>query len=334
MAITLRNTKGSALSFAELDGNFTDLQSRINGLPDSAQVAVIVAQNAIDSADAILLINANSLDSAEAQAMIDSNLGTQTINDSATVQAMIDSNLGLQSINDSATVQGMIDSSLGLQNINDSSQVQAIIDSNFGAIDTDLIPALDSIYDLGSTTNKWKDLHLSGSTIHLGGQTIKNEGGKFQFSQELSTGENNISVTEGNGFFVNLYANVASADSQAFAYGAQANSLKLEGNTIQFATVDGIVAAEMVANEGIMSIGDSINGGGALIVPNATIAQRNATAGRPKFKKGAIVYQTDSNSFEFYDSDGWQKFIKLDTLKTEVAASADFAAFKTRIAAL
>lgn len=296
MAITLRNTKGSSLSFSELDGNFTDLDTRITNLPDSSQVSAIIIAD-VDSAYVQARVDAAaSLDSAEAQAMIDLSLASTTVNDSGTVQA--------------------------------------IVDSNFGAVNADFIPLLDSTYDLGSSTKKWKDLHLSGTTIHLGGQTISNQGGKFNFSQELSTGANNVSVQEGNGYFVNLLANMTSADSQAFNYGAQAYSMKLEGNTIQFATVDGPVAAEVITNQGILSVGDSINGGGAMIVPNSTIAQRNTTAGFSKFRTGAIVYQTDSNHFEFYDNNGWQKFIKLDTLKTEVAASADFAAFKTRIAAL
>ena len=47
MTITLRNTKGSELSFTELDGNFTDLDTRIIALPDSAQVATIITEKGI-----------------------------------------------------------------------------------------------------------------------------------------------------------------------------------------------------------------------------------------------------------------------------------------------
>lgn len=49
MAITLRLTKGSELTYAELDGNFTDLDTRINALPDSSQVSGIIL-NDVDSA--------------------------------------------------------------------------------------------------------------------------------------------------------------------------------------------------------------------------------------------------------------------------------------------
>jgi hypothetical protein len=44
-----------------------------------------------------------------------------------------------------------------------------------------LIPTLDETYDLGSSTFKWRDLHLSGSSINLDGCFIKHEGGAVKF---------------------------------------------------------------------------------------------------------------------------------------------------------
>lgn len=56
---------------------------------------------------------------------------------------------------------------------------EANFDSDFGvaitSIDGSLIPALDSTYDLGSQTNKWHDLWLSGNTINLGGSRISSD---------------------------------------------------------------------------------------------------------------------------------------------------------------
>lgn len=40
----------------------------------------------------------------------------------------------------------------------------------------DFVPAIDSAYDLGSASFKWKDLYLSGSTINLGDRTISQVG--------------------------------------------------------------------------------------------------------------------------------------------------------------
>lgn len=39
------------------------------------------------------------------------------------------------------------------------------------------IPSVDSAFDLGDSDFKWKDLHLSGNTIHLGGVKLKATGG-------------------------------------------------------------------------------------------------------------------------------------------------------------
>lgn len=47
----------------------------------------------------------------------------------------------------------------------------------------DLLPSLGNTYDLGSPTNPWKSLHISGQTLYLGGLT---------FSQEPSTGAMSI----------------------------------------------------------------------------------------------------------------------------------------------
>ena len=56
---------------------------------------------------------------------------------------------------------------------------QANFDSDFldtiDSISGNLIPSLDETYDLGSPTNKWKDLYLSGNSITLGGLVITDE---------------------------------------------------------------------------------------------------------------------------------------------------------------
>jgi len=48
-------------------------------------------------------------------------------------------------------------------------------------ISGDLIPSSDVTFDLGSPTNRWNDLYLSGSTIDIGGATISVVGGSFEF---------------------------------------------------------------------------------------------------------------------------------------------------------
>ena len=51
--------------------------------------------------------------------------------------------------------------------------------TSLGSISTSIIPDTDITYDLGSATNRFRDLYLSGNTIHLGGDTkisVNNDG--------------------------------------------------------------------------------------------------------------------------------------------------------------
>jgi hypothetical protein len=61
------------------------------------------------------------------------------------------------------------------------SNVASIVDTGGHTVtlSANLIPSADGVYDLGSASNKWKDLHLTGASIKLGGITISalgNEG--------------------------------------------------------------------------------------------------------------------------------------------------------------
>ena len=72
---------------------------------------------------------------------------------------------------------------------------QAIIDSNFLNVGSNLIPALDSTYDLGSPTKKWKDLYLSGNSIYLGGHQIHTDGNNIRF---IDSNGNNVGLQANN----------------------------------------------------------------------------------------------------------------------------------------
>mgnify|MGYP005988612531 CR=1 FL=1 len=48
-----------------------------------------------------------------------------------------------------------------------------------------ILPGADKLFDLGSSTAAWRDLYLSGSTIHLGGIRIKESNGVFTTTDSL-----------------------------------------------------------------------------------------------------------------------------------------------------
>lgn len=54
----------------------------------------------------------------------------------------------------------------------DSAETLALLSSGVNSI----LPEADSVYDLGSPTRKWRDLYLSGNSLHLGGQIISVDG--------------------------------------------------------------------------------------------------------------------------------------------------------------
>ena len=56
MAIVFRSVKGSALTHAELDANFTDLNNRVLAQIDSASIINMAKANSLDSAEAVTLI--------------------------------------------------------------------------------------------------------------------------------------------------------------------------------------------------------------------------------------------------------------------------------------
>ena len=58
----------------------------------------------------------------------------------------------------------------------DSAAITTLTTGNI-TVDGNVVPAIDSAYDLGSATNKWRELHLSGQSIYLGNIVLKDENG-------------------------------------------------------------------------------------------------------------------------------------------------------------
>ncbi|MDB4339614.1 hypothetical protein OAA08_00860 [bacterium] len=128
-----------------------------------------------------------------------------------TVAKLSGNNIGLDSgevkdLIDSAYIQAR-QSSVGSGGI-DSAATQAMIDSNFLAVNSHFIPSLDSTFDLGHSTKKWKDLYLSGNTIYMSGHNIHKQGNAFRF-------------VDSNGSLVNLIAANIFDSAQVLAITAQ-----------------------------------------------------------------------------------------------------------------
>ena len=127
-----------------------------------------------------------------------------------------------------------------------------------------IVPSSNLVHNLGSPTNRWKDLYLSGNTIDLGGTTISASEGGINFPEANITGNlysgyitvvNSISanvwnklysanvIESSNLFYTNarVYANVSPMIDASFYQAntafAQANTAFAQAN-VSFATAN------------------------------------------------------------------------------------------------
>ena len=139
MAIVFRNTKGSALTHAELDGNFSDLNNRVGTLIDSSAIISLIGANAIDSARSITLINSSLLNTIDAAYVQARQVDLQR--DSAFISNIVDSNY----VQARQTSGGSIDSAAAISLI-DSAYVLARAPAQDFLDSAETINLIDSAY--------------------------------------------------------------------------------------------------------------------------------------------------------------------------------------------
>ena len=244
-------TKDNTISLPDSSGTLV-LDTNIAAVVNTATVGIInsvVDSNYIalrtgvaqDSGATLLIVRANSIDSAEAIALIDS----------AYVQAR--------------------------QLAGTDQALWAKLDSIGGNVS----PALDSTYDLGDSNRRWKDLWLSGQTIHLGDATITNNGTNISFGRPI---EANIKVENS----MDLKGN-SIVDS---------NGVNLRSPKFNFKTIDGVDYIHFNQSAPQIRIGDSNT-------PAGYIQLGHNITNSGSVGKGTIHYNSTSNQFNFKDSDGW-----------------------------
>ena len=333
MPITLRLTKGSELTYAELDGNFTHINNQISNLPDSGQVSAIIL-NDVDSAYVNARLDTTSfLDSAEAIALIDaahvqarqdyayaSLTGAPNVLDSANVSAIILDDVDAAYVQARETPQDFAYASLTGAPTNvsqfandagyltaaatvDSAEVEAIIGTKLLAVDQNIIPDLDSTYSLGSPTHKWKDLYLSGNTLHLGNLIMSVDSIGLQMNQAINaeirmTG--NLDLQDG--IITSTTGDIQIIPKTTFPFGNNKTqflhqagdagfmpNLTLHGTDVFFGDSPGF------PNFGLNNIYMHV---GRIDMQGSPLSDNDGF-------KAAVVYHEDSAKFKFKDSDGW-----------------------------
>ena len=140
--------------------------------------------------------------------------GTTTQNNAftgASGEITVDTTLNTLRVHDSSTAGG--------HELLNTSSSQTFSNKTVGS---HLLPTVDSTYDLGDSAKKWRDLYLSGSTIHLGSILLQDSGGKLVTKDSAggtsaSVGFTNTDqMTEGS---TNLYHTIARVRSALSASG-------------------------------------------------------------------------------------------------------------------
>ena len=170
---------------------------------------------------------------------------------------------------------------------------------NFSAINQAMIPDTDVTHDLGSSTHKWKDLYLSGSTLHLGASATISAGTGSEIvlpSIKIGAGAN----------AVKLSANASGGLETQAVVGGTTQAVKPAGGTVQVAD---LAAMQAIANP---TIGDFVS-----VVSNKTIYMYNGTG----FYKIAVMVNESPTAITGVD--GSYQLAKDSTATTITAISSD-----------
>ena len=127
----------------------------------------------------------------------------------------------------------------------DSDLVTQLVDSSYASISTSLIPSTDSTYDLGTADKKWRELYLSGNTIHLGDAKLSADAsGNIEVRDnlgqlkkivvdeiEVGTGANKVKLKGNNG---KLRVDNTSDAQQKLDFGLNTTSDLTEGTRLYY----------------------------------------------------------------------------------------------------
>jgi hypothetical protein len=115
-----------------------------------------------------------------------------------------------------------------------------------------VIPSADGVYDLGSASNKWKELHLTGSSIKLGGITISSLGDEGITITGTSGEQANV-VTPQLGGAANVSANIATLEANVAS-----TDTRLGANITLLTDEDTALQARIAANTLVAASNDFI----------------------------------------------------------------------------
>jgi hypothetical protein len=186
-------------------------------------------------------------------------------------------------------------------------RINASINLN-GTITSNIVPAANEVYDLGTSSTRFRDLYLSGSSLHLGDAVLTSTGSAVNLPAGSTV--NGVLIGSGGGNGGDFEFNVAADDSTLVSIAS--------GETLQFAGSGGIstssdaegkITISLPSTLPINILGDvkgSVFGDDSSVLVDALNGNINGTT----INASAALNLGSSSPFEIFKADG------LATLRT------------------
>jgi len=234
--------------------NVTSLATINNATVTTATVATLLATNV--SAGTIDLSTGITAGSAK---ITNANITTASVGTLVNTNS-ISTNISAGTIDLST---GITAGSAKITNLSSTNSSIGSFVSGSGTVGGHLVPSSNITYDLGSATQRWRDLYLSGNTIHLGEKQLSLTGDTFQLE--------NISVIGTREATSTTSASIVVAGGVGIS-----GKLRVAGTSyITNAEITSVTAATLNLSTGITT--GSFNASGLSILANATAT--NASVG-------------------------------------------------------
>lgn len=351
MPITLRSTKGSALTHAELDANFSTLQADIAtvsgsvfngdynsltnkptipaGLDDLTDVTIATAT----SSQVLKYVGAQFVNSTLDYSEVANTPVLATVATSGTLSSLTDvatptaGEDGFVLFYENATnsFKWKASGSASGSSITDGTTTLDFDGSNNLQLDGHFLPTQNIQFDLGSPTQRWRDIYLAGNTVHLGTGQLSYSGtnGWWTFGSPIHA---EVVLADNSGFDVNDnlltnyayqtagYDNTTSNTKGGFSF----NAGPVDGSGIRLQTVDQVIVWEARLDGIVRQVGT-----GGLRLARNTTAQLTALATQADTDladadqisgtlstetngaNGLIAYNSDTNKVQAYENGAW-----------------------------
>jgi hypothetical protein len=143
----------------------------------------------------------------------------------------------------------------------------------------DIVPDANETYDIGSNTNRFKDIYLSGSSIHLGNAVITSTGTAVDLPLGTTVAGNPVGINEGDTYGITISGNVIAQDSTIMVntsngsfHGDLIGSVFADDSTVLVDGRKGVLRGALIGNADTATLATT-----ATVATTATLTPTNSS---------------------------------------------------------